>query len=274
MAFYDTYGDSKNRRIAQQAQNNQAFQAFANFMQQGQQNNAENAYRRGALGIQQQELDQNAPYKQAMAQQATAQANLYQQRANGTGLNTIPQDDQIVVGQYANGQPIIKSKKAMQQMAEMQMEVQRKKDVQRIKSRKLTGEENKALGYADVLNKDLDYLKNKIGTSDEWQGYMPFGAFQSGGQSFKDSLNSVSNLLLYLRSGAQINEQEYKRLKQNLPSLTGKDDVDKRKIERFQAEFAGIKDRIKYGTLSEGDRALLDEDSGNGSSSSYKSLWS
>ena len=274
MAFYDTYGDSQKRKLEQQSQNNQALQALANFLQKGQENKAENSYRQGSLGVQREELAQNAFYKQALGQQAMAQANLYQQRTNGTGLNTIPPDDQIVVGQYANGQPIIKSKKAMQELQQMKLEASRQQKIQNIKSRKLTDGESKAIGYANTMQKDLDYLKGKIGTADEWQGYLPFGAFQSGGQSFKDSLGSVSNLLLYLRSGAQINEQEYRRLKKNLPSLTGRDDVDLKKIERFQAEFEGVKDRIKYGTLNEEDRALLDEDGGKSSSSSYKSLWS
>lgn len=269
------YGKSPDElRLERDAQTIGALQAFANFMQKNKENQAQRQYQQGSLDIQRQELAQNAPYKNAMAQQAMANANLFNQRASNTGVSQIAPDDQIVVGQYANGQPIIKSKKAMQQIAEMQMNVQRQQKVNAIKSRKLTDAENKALGYADTMQKDLGYLKDKIGTSDEWQGYLPFGAFQKGGQSFKDSLDSVSNLLLYLRSGAQINEQEYARLRKNLPSFTGNDDVDRKKIERFQAEFAGVKDRIKYGTLSPEDRALLDGESAPTSGSSYKSLWS
>lgn len=41
MAFYDTYGESQNRRLTQQAQNNQALQAFANFLQKGQENKSQ-----------------------------------------------------------------------------------------------------------------------------------------------------------------------------------------------------------------------------------------
>lgn len=272
MAVYQY--DSQANRIKRTADLNSGLQAFANFIQQGRQNNQQAQYQNNSLDIQRQELAQNAPYKNAMAQQAMAQAALYNQRAANTGVNNISQDDQIVVGQYANGQPIIKSKSAMEQIAKMQNNVKKQQRIEAIKTRKLTGEENKAIGYANSLNKDLDYMKGKIGSNDELFSYAPFGAFQEGAQSFKDSLQAVSNVLLYLRSGAQINEQEYRRLRKNLPSLTGRAEVDKRKIERFQAEFNGIKDRIKYGTLSPEYRALMDGDTTSSGESSYSSLWS
>lgn len=83
MAFYDTYGDSQNRRLTQQAQNNQALQAFANFLQKGQENNSDSAY------------------KQALARQANSTASFNDVLNQLFKQQIAPQSNQLPMGQPA-----------------------------------------------------------------------------------------------------------------------------------------------------------------------------
>jgi hypothetical protein len=85
-----------------------------------------------------------------------------------------------------------------------------------------------------------------------------FGQGTGAEYEFRAALLDASDLLLRARSGAQINEQEYTRLKGTLPNLTDEPDVFVTKMKRFRAEAkAQIKDSLKLGSTS--SRDLLKE---------------
>lgn len=82
---------------------------------------------------------------------------------------------------------------------------------------------------------------------------------QPGAGELGMELQDMSDRLLRLRSGAQINEQEYKRLRSLLPNgwdamkeLMDNPDLAKKKIAKFKAEAESIltKKRMKDGTVA------------------------
>ena len=70
---------------------------------------------------------------------------------------------------------------------------------------------------------------------------------------FRESLADAADMLLRARSGAQINEQEYKRLSGMLPRATDEEKVFRAGLLRFDNELAkSIESRIKLGTTPRG----------------------
>lgn len=66
---------------------------------------------------------------------------------------------------------------------------------------------------------------------------------------FRQSLKDANDMILRARSGAQINEQEAKRLREMLPKATDQDGVFLAGLDRFQAEIKSmLADRVKLGT--------------------------
>lgn len=113
MAFYDTYGDSQNRRLNQQAQNNQALQAFADFMQKQQmvkpENNLRNAQRGNFLAETQKTNLANQitqmKIKQFLSQQQMMGGGLPQVAGINVGGQTMtPQQLQANPGVWNGGQ--------------------------------------------------------------------------------------------------------------------------------------------------------------------------
>jgi hypothetical protein len=81
-----------------------------------------------------------------------------------------------------------------------------------------------------------------------------FGQGSGPEYTFRASLLDASDLLLRARSGAQINEQEYTRLKGTLPNLTDEPNVFVAKMKRFQDESSTqINDTLKLGSTSARD---------------------
>ena len=74
----------------------------------------------------------------------------------------------------------------------------------------------------------------------------PYGVSEKG-QAYRTLRESINNRLLYLRSGAQINDKEYQRLSGMLPELFRADKVDLQQLERFKNEFTGILSRLQTG---------------------------
>ena len=57
---------------------------------------------------------------------------------------------------------------------------------------------------------------------------------------FRANVNSLKNQLLYLRSGAQINEQEFKRLEKELPDPTLPENVFRSRLDAFDKQLDEI----------------------------------
>jgi len=135
---------------------------------------------------------------------------------------------------------------------------------------KYTGEEVKALASAEELGIQLNTLKDIVNEDKAiWEtrkqgivggldalkqtgqglGTLPFGGFSEKGQRFSTFRDSVAERLLRLRSGAQINENEYKRFMKMLPKVWRKDNVDMEMLDSFTREFNTIQQRIRGGAL-------------------------
>lgn len=127
-------------------------------------------------------------------------------------------------------------------------------------SRKYTGEEAKALSSAEALGTDISDLKNLMQTEENLPlikkgQFLGGGLFTAGplegigeqGQRFAVLKKNIGERILRLRSGAQINESEYKRFMSMLPTLFRNDKIDIEQLDKFQKEFMGIQGRIQSG---------------------------
>ena len=90
-----------------------------------------------------------------------------------------------------------------------------------------------------------------------------FGNISPEEVTFRNSLLDAADLLLRARSGAQINEQEYNRLKSVLPQLTDEPNVFLPALKRFSDEVrAQGLDTLKLGSTS--SKELLKQREGTG----------
>lgn len=121
-----------------------------------------------------------------------------------------------------------------------------------IATREYTPTEAKGISQAEALIGKIGRLKDMVGTKAEMASYAPFALGSKSGQMFQSLKKDISNTLLYLRSGAQINEQEFKRLNSQLPQIFRRSEVDKDQLDRFTEEFTGTLERMKLGTGAEG----------------------
>lgn len=134
-------------------------------------------------------------------------------------------------------------------------------------TRKFEQSEYKDLSSAEALNRDIADLETLVqqDQADYAKDKNPFktgqflggGAFTMGplkgltkrGQEFALMKKNVGERLLRLRSGAQINEAEYKRFMDMLPTIMREDDLDLKQLGRFKQEFDAIQGRIQKGSL-------------------------
>lgn len=106
----------------------------------------------------------------------------------------------------------------------------------------------------NIIKSEPTGWKSKIpffGESAQAQGvsipiFAPKGVTAKG-QEYRTLRESINNRLLYLRSGAQINEKEYQRLSEMLPLIFRADAVDLNQLERFKNEFKNILGGIQTG---------------------------
>ena len=134
-------------------------------------------------------------------------------------------------------------------------------------NRKYEQSEYKDLAAAEALNRDISDLRNIV-TQDKAQyaknpnavntaQFLGGGAFNFGplkgitkkGQQFALKKKNVGERLLRLRSGAQINEKEYARFMELLPTIFRDDDLDIEQLDNFTKEFESIQGRINQGSL-------------------------
>lgn len=115
-------------------------------------------------------------------------------------------------------------------------------------NRAYSPEASKAISGSEALTEKLVRLRDMTGMDKgEGMGYLPFGGFDEKGQLYKSLRNDIQSTLVYLKSGAAINEPEFKRLKALLPGLFTKASVDKDQLNRFIKEYSTIGERIKSG---------------------------
>ena len=139
---------------------------------------------------------------------------------------------------------------------------------------KRTVEEAQSMSGADVINTHINKIKEAQGDPDLFRSAFQKATFKGTGKDkgqvfgfpltygdknaidLKFSLDDMSNRLLYLFSGKQINEQEFQRLSGTLPSYTDiSDPTDNtfsslnNKLDTYKMGLDGIKNRLIKGGL-------------------------
>jgi len=105
---------------------------------------------------------------------------------------------------------------------------------------------------AEASIKQIDELKNIL-SAKKGDGTFKFVGEKAPAFGDKDAQRyniirkDFSDRLLRLRSGAQINESEFKRLSQLLPTAWRYDEIDIQKLSDFEKEFGKVANRINQG---------------------------
>ena len=152
-----------------------------------------------------------------------------------------------------------------------------------IKERKLTKQEIGSLNDFDSITKTTSFIRDQIANNPDFlvdaaRATAPFG--MGGIASIGDvdarkilkKLTDASDRLLRLRSGAQINEQEFKRLRSLFPNFgdiltsmkVGNTELIMSNLEEFETEFANTRARILEGTSFEAGRDVGTQKVDNG----------
>ena len=103
----------------------------------------------------------------------------------------------------------------------------------------------KSRALQDMLSSDKDVLGG-IGST-KLKAKLPFGGFDKTAQTYEVTRADVADRILRLRSGAQINEQEYQRLSRLLPTVGRFDEVDIENLKQFDREYSNLASRINSG---------------------------
>lgn len=111
---------------------------------------------------------------------------------------------------------------------------------------------------AEGMVKRIGELKGVLASDpDEFSGTkikasLPFGLMDKKAQRFDSVQRALADDLLRLKSGAQINEQEYQRLSKLLTKPWRFDDVDIQNLSDFETQFSAVADRINRGLIWNG----------------------
>jgi hypothetical protein len=126
-------------------------------------------------------------------------------------------------------------------------------------NRKFTEGESKSVGMADALISQINEMKDivksdmelhkkgKTGQAAQVLGAFPLGAGSAKGQDYQRLRKSILTTITYLRSGAQINDQEFNRFSSLLPTARINDETDLKQLDRFINEFSQVQGRIESG---------------------------
>ncbi len=125
-------------------------------------------------------------------------------------------------------------------------------------NREYTEGEAQILNYADTLSDDIEEMLGVLEDpkAEEAQlksmipsifGLTPEAGGSEIGQGFKLLNQRIGQSILYMKTGKQINEQEYKRFKDMLPKFSRKDTLDIENMKKFKAEMDRISGRIQSG---------------------------
>lgn len=124
-------------------------------------------------------------------------------------------------------------------------------------NRKFTQGELKDLTNAEALEGQIDTLVDIISKDTEkpltqksqFKGLFPAQLGDEEAQRLSITQTDLADRLLRLRSGAQINQSEFKRFQKLLPKITRKDKIDIEQLNRFKSEFSKIRGRIQSGAV-------------------------
>lgn len=99
-----------------------------------------------------------------------------------------------------------------------------------------------------ILQGEIEQVKTGKKTTDvKFSSLFPFQAGSKEAQNYKLILDDMSDRILRLRSGAQINEREYSRLRKLLPKFGRYHEIDIKQLDKFTEEFEAIQGRIESG---------------------------
>jgi hypothetical protein len=139
-------------------------------------------------------------------------------------------------------------------------------------NRETTVDESKALSGSDMIMRHINYIKSEMDTNPRFGDIYNKATFRVGASGNKGqvagfplwfgdkdaaklnfAIQDLSNRLLYLRSGAQTNEGEFRRLSATLPSwshiqgMGGDTSVLKKMLDDYSFDAQNIKQRIIQG---------------------------
>lgn len=192
------------------------------------------------------------------------QSILNQPNAGGPSLR----EQSAYLGAAGREAADLQGREAAIQPTEAQPSLLERENRAREAAQTLSPEEGKSVaGFEtiDTLLKQVDDNYNKgenlglTGESDTINSVRRKLPSQVGGMTgqestFKQALTSLRNTELYTKSGAQINEQELKRLLSALPQASDSREVFESGLRRYKQELAAIKEaRLKYATTPKGD---------------------
>lgn len=133
-------------------------------------------------------------------------------------------------------------------------------------NRELSKDEIQTLNNFDAVKNHITTLKQFMKDdpsfkTDFARANIPFGEIgNKNAQLMKFSLGDMSDRLLRLRSGAQINNQEYNRLRSLMPTIvnitSGDYDVINKKLDTFNNEFDLARQRVLGGSQFETNRNI------------------
>jgi len=123
----------------------------------------------------------------------------------------------------------------------------------------------------------IQELKMALGDTDEFSGTkikaaLPFGVFNKKAQRFASVQQALADDLLRLKSGAQINEQEYKRLSRLLTKPWRFDEVDIQNLTDFENQFSKLSDRINRGYIWDGSQFVVSGTQGEPETNSMNTM--
>lgn len=191
-------------------------------------------------------------------------------------IANVGEDIKRIAGQFPSGKPPIGSKYNVKGPAgDISVDLNPKFTVDEVRTMGMSDAINYGVGYILDQQKNNPNFRNKylkataklgnekignigpISTTGPFSEYFLSGKFESDKEAgmIKDYLVDLSDRVLRLRSGAQINEQEMKRMLTLLPTWEDAMDNDQsyermnRKLAKFSSEMNSIKERIMTGRM-------------------------
>lgn len=126
-------------------------------------------------------------------------------------------------------------------------------------NREYTEGESKSLGMSGALIDQINEMKDVVKSDMELHkqgktketaqvlGAFPLALGSKKGQDYQRLRKSILTTITYLRSGAQINDQEFSRFSSLLPTARINDETDIKQLDRFINEFSQVQGRIRTG---------------------------